>query len=173
VHGNGFIQLDLNPEGTIRLHVWDDEIPRQKVATPIHDHVFDLQSTVLLGTLIHETFEVPDWEGEDYLVYTAQQQEGTQNTILAPVSTTPVNASITQRLILGKGSIYTFPAGEFHQSDHQGTTVTIMEKRNAPLDYGRPRVLVPVGQEPDNDFHRDAHDPDMLWDIIERAVVQI
>jgi hypothetical protein len=36
VHGNGFIQLDL-PDGK-RLHVWDEDIPRQKVNTSMHDH---------------------------------------------------------------------------------------------------------------------------------------
>src|SRR5512146_542220 len=52
VHGNGFIQLDITP--TVRLHLWGDaRIPRQRVATTIHDHAFGFTSRVVLGSLNH------------------------------------------------------------------------------------------------------------------------
>jgi hypothetical protein len=169
VHGNGFIQLDLTPDGKKRLHIWHDDIPRQEVATPIHDHVFDLKSDVLFGTLIHEELDaVEDPEGT-HVVYRAAQVEGTQNTILLP-DEGRVRLDVAQRLVLGTGSTYKFPAWHLHQTDYRGLTVTVMDKLNAPADYGRPRVLVEVGSEPDNDFHRDAFDPVMLWSIIERVL---
>lgn len=166
VHGNGFIQLDLNDAGTRRLHVWHDAIPRQVVATPIHDHVFDMRSTVLTGTLVHEELEPRSSEYGTHKVYTAQQAAGTQNTILVPDAGL-VSLDVVQRLVLGAGSIYTFPAGKLHTSGHHGLTATIMEKVNAPGDYGRPRVLVTFGEEPDNDFHRDGFAEDTLWPFIE------
>lgn len=171
VHGNGFIQLDLTEDGSTRLHVFDQDIPRQTVATPIHDHVFNMRSTVLCGTLIHEVLEpVPDEDGT-HVVYKAQQEPGTQNTILKPSSGLPCLLEVEERLILGEGSVYLFPAGKLHQTDHRGTTVTIMEKVKATLDYGRPRVLVPVGQEPDNAFHRDSFESEFLWQFIEKGLV--
>jgi hypothetical protein len=175
VHGNGFIQVDLNNEGTRRLHVWHENLPRQKVATPIHDHVFDMQSTVILGTLIHEEFTWRRHPDGDFLFYQARREEGTQNTTLQPAlplssGTVPVFIKRTQRLVMLPGSTYFFPSGRLHLSDHVGLTATIMEKINSPSGYGSPRVLVPVGQEPDNEFHRDAHDVDMLWRYVAAAL---
>lgn len=172
VHGNGFIQLDLNSSGTKRLHVWHEDIPRQEVATPIHDHVFDLRSTVLTGTLIHEELDVIDaWINPvgSHRVYRAQQEPGTQNTILVPDEDT-VSLEVVQRLILGPGSIYTFPAWHLHTTDHRGLTATVMDKINAPDSYGRPRVLVPVDSEPDNEFHRDGFEEEYLWSFIREAI---
>ena len=170
VHGNGFIQLDLNGNGTKRLHVWDESLPRQTVATPIHDHVFALRSTVILGTLIHEELEpYEDYDYGTHRIYRAQQEEGTQNTILVPDKGL-VRLSVVQRLVLGEGSIYTFPAWKLHQTDHIGLTATIMDKVDAPEEYGRPRVLVEKDSVPDNDFKRDGCDPAELWPYVYEAV---
>src|SRR4051812_43978314 len=49
VHPNGFIQLDLKPG--LRLHVWDVQIKAQEPPTPVHDHIFDMRSQVLLGQI--------------------------------------------------------------------------------------------------------------------------
>ncbi len=171
VHGNGFIQLDLNDSGTKRLHIWHEDIPRQVVATPIHDHVFDMRSTVLTGTLIHEELEPRDpapFHTGTHQIYRAQQEPGTQNTILVPDEGN-VALDIVQRLVLGEGSVYTFPAWKLHTSDHVGLTATVMEKVNAPETYGRPRVLVEVGSEPDNEFKRDGFDPETLWPFIDQV----
>jgi hypothetical protein len=83
--------------------------------------------------------------------------------------------------------------GEFHETIASGPAATIMHK-NGPsqletytslgidlnninpdgsdyhlmdaLDTRKPRVLVPVGQEPDNEFRRDMFDDRLLWTII-------
>ena len=172
VHGNGFLQLDLNEDGTRRLHIWDEGLPKQVVATPIHDHVFSLRSRVLLGTLIHEELTPVDAFHGSHKIYRAQRQEGTQNTILVP-DEGEVNLSVEQRLILVAGSIYTFPAWKLHQTNHRELTVTLMDKINAPDTYGNPRVLVPVGSEPDNDFHRDSFDEEFLWSVVQKACERV
>ena len=51
LHGNGFIQLDLN--GKDRLHVWHPDLPKQEFPTPIHDHKFSFKSHILYGELTH------------------------------------------------------------------------------------------------------------------------
>jgi hypothetical protein len=170
VHGNGFIQLDLNATGTRRLHVWDDDVPRQAVATPIHDHVFDLESLVLCGTLVHEELSLVAHAAGPWHVYRARREEGTQNTTLQRPSLARFDVRTEQRLILLPGSVYRFPAERLHQTEHRGLTATVMQKLNAPASYGEPRVLVPVAEEPDNDFHRDGHDTDALWVLIYAAL---
>ena len=149
-------------------------MPRQAVNSSIHDHVFSINSTVICGTLVHKEFtaiEVEGFEasGDGFKVYQAEQVEGSNNTVLK-WNGTFLRLQTFKTLHLGPGETYTFPAYEFHDTDHIGLTATIMEKIDAPVDYGRPRVLVPVGQEPDNEFNREGFDPDILWPFVKEAL---
>jgi hypothetical protein len=162
VHQNGFLQLDLEPDQSRRLHIFDDALPRQSVRSSLHDHTFDMASTVVRGAIWNEHWDIlPDryqWNGEVYepmggvLVGTGQL----------------VKAQLRGCSIVSAGQSYRFPAFEFHDSKHRGLTVTVMEKVRE--HGGRPRVLVPRGMLPDNDFHREAFDPEPLWELIEAAV---
>src|SRR5690606_12254802 len=65
VHGNRFIQIDLEgpgPQyrwGDERVHIWSDLVPlAQRYGTPIHDHVFGFHSRILAGTLIDIRYKV-------------------------------------------------------------------------------------------------------------------
>src|SRR5665213_567737 len=56
VHGNGFIQLDVDP--VTRIHFWGHhEIPRAKPMTPVHDHVFDFTSAVTKGWVLNINYD--------------------------------------------------------------------------------------------------------------------
>lgn len=174
VHGNGFIQIDLNEDGSRRLHVWDETVPRQETATPVHDHVFAMRSSVLCGKLLHTELDALSPRPHDtarslYQVHTARQEEGTQNTTLQPTGEV-VRLRQRIRKALLPGQTYEFPAGEFHTSGHRGLTATVMEKVDAPDGYGRPRVLVPLLGQPDNEFHRDGHDQEVLWLLVLEAL---
>ena len=80
VHGNGFIQLDLTERS--RLHVWGDpRIPRQKVSTPIHDHVFGFTSTIIVGRLINVIYDVELRRFGDFNIFTPEIREG-EDTVL-------------------------------------------------------------------------------------------
>ena len=176
VHGNGFLQLDLTSDGKNRLHIWDEELPSQTVRSSIHDHVFELRSKILCGNLIHIEFDTTPLE-KDYMepfafdVYRAERLEGTNNTVLNFTGDT-VLLKERKRLDLTRGDEYVFPAFELHDTEYEGTTMTIMNKRYATLkeDYGNPRVLVPSGMSPDNEFDREGFDQDLLWHVIEKAI---
>jgi hypothetical protein len=171
VHGNGFLQLDLNDEGTKRLHIWDDKLPSQSVKSSIHDHVFELKSTILCGRLTHIEYETvsPAVNPQDsYIVYRAEQVPGSNNTVLKPEKEI-VSLQETRRFTFAPGSTYNFPPYELHDTQHQGFTATIMNKVKAPKDYGRPRVLVPFPESPDNDFDREGFDPETLWPFVKRV----
>jgi len=170
VHGNGFIQLDLTE--TTRLHVWGDpRIPRQRVMTPIHSHVFDFTSTVYKGRLIHIEYNVVSSETGTFQMYQVNPTDN-DNTIL-------VNTGYYYNIIpyhtkvIEKGQSYSFTANRFHENLAAEPTVTIMEKYGSTLAENpngpRPNVLAPRNIEPDNTFDR-YHDESLLWSIINNNV---
>ncbi len=171
VHGNGFIQLDLTDE--LRLHVWGvPEIPRQKVASQVHDHVFSFRSMCHVGRMLNVCWNViPSLGAGSHRLWQAQPADDGHDTRLVMMNEPPVFLShkITQVILPGKD--YHVFAFRYHESVPTEPTVTIIEKDGDTLvqDPGgyRPKVCVPVGVEPDNEFNRDGHDQILLWMIID------
>lgn len=167
VHGNGFLQLDLTPE--MRLHIWGDpRIPRQAVATPIHDHTFGFTSRVLRGSLTDLRYQAVNNPAGLYAVHQARVREG-EDTVLEPTGQRVSLFPLPSRMLLA-GQTYTMIPGEIHEtipSDH-GVSVSVITKVGLTLAQGgsSPRVFVPVGREPDNTFHRYAVPEAELWQIL-------
>lgn len=145
IHGNGFIKVFL--EDNSFIHIYNHDIPKQKVDTSIHDHRFSFTSTVLQGVLIHTIYNViihP--QGGYYICF------GSQNDKLIPL---PVRAFLEEnsRQIYKTGEKYSFGWGFVHKVDtFPGmVTVTHMIKTQVEEDY-IPRIFVPIGSVPDNDF---------------------
>ncbi len=168
VHGNGFIQLDISKE--VRLHIFGDErIPHQKVSTQLHDHTFGFISQILSGTLENVRYSVKEDPKGNFKVYKAFVRDK-EDTVLRDTSGR-VCVEESKREILKAGDSYSMVAGEFHESMPHGRVVTIITKDSLTLSQGgnSPTVLVPVGQEPDNDFNRYSLPPEELWNIITSA----
>jgi hypothetical protein len=106
-----------------------------------------------------------------YEVFTTETREGTEDTKLVTTHCF-IDLGEDYRFLARPGSMYTFPPGVFHDSKGHGTTATIMEKTGYLADYS-PRVLLPIGAQPDNEFDRDkVADPEQLWTIIDRALFE-
>lgn len=163
VHENGFIQLPLGP--LARLHVWPDgPVVRQKTRSPIHDHRFALESIVLAGQLTHVEYE---W-WQDKTKPTHQVFEVEDGRLVGKPETGFLK--VRGVFIMPAGAVYTFNSRHFHESMADGLTATIMRKTKNYPEYV-PRVLCPLGQDPDNDFKRDAaNPPERLWEYIDRAL---
>lgn len=166
VHPNGFVQVPLRADRTRRLHLWHSDIPRQKVRTAIHDHIFDMYSLCIKGVMRNREFGAePDPSG-DYEVHQAQTVRCTETNLF------PIEQRV--RLVRGRvdtvgaGESYTFPAFRFHESDADDGTVTVMTK--CDFHVGTARVLVPVGAQPDNSFTRAAMPEDEVWGWVERLL---
>lgn len=170
VHPNGFLQLDLNDDKSLRLHIWDHELPRQKTPTPIHDHEFALKSSVLLGCLVNKRFRVTQDANGDYKKWSVKRQAGSENTTLIPSSDTFTVAQITRELIR-PGDVYTMVATEFHESGHVGRTASIMQKLGYQAGHSA-SVLVPIDKKPDNEFDRELFDIDQLWDVVYETITR-
>lgn len=170
VHGNGFIQLDM-PNTNGRLHVWGDQrIPRQKVSTPIHDHVFSFESTVLVGKLLNVRYKIHDIGIANYKIYTASPRKG-PDTVLADTGEQAFAYPSYFEMLsadVGLPNIYYMRAGDFHESIASWPAASLMRRLDPSPTFGltKPRVLVPLGKEPDNEFRRDGFFEPLLWAII-------
>lgn len=63
-------------------------------------------------------------------------------------------------------------AGRFHLSEGEGLTATIMVKTATGLQLF-PRIAVPVGVDPDNNFRRHQYDDGMLMRYVEMVLGMI
>jgi hypothetical protein len=150
IHPNGFIQLKLT--NGRRMHFWHPDIPRQKVGSPIHDHVFDMRSSIMLGSLFHREVKIlPNVDGY-YEIWQAKPIRDTETVLVGTGQRVKANHCTEQEL--GPGESYEFPAFTFHLTRDPVPAVSMISKlQNYP---GKPRVLVPAGEKPDNDFTRDS-----------------
>lgn len=168
VHPNGFLQLDLSGNRDLRLHIFHNAIPRQTQRTSIHDHIFDMRSTVLLGNLTDLSYEVVADPDGPYEVHQARAIQ-CEETNLFPIGQR-VRLDEADRRHVKRGEVYELPAFTFHDSrpDPDGFVVTVMRKTKQRV--GTAKVLVPHGVEPDNEFSRLEHDTKLLWMITDVAL---
>ena len=184
VHGNGFIQLDVFEKNVMcvgnksysddRIHFWGHpDIPKQKVETPIHDHVFDFISICLKGSLLNVVYKTI--EGDDYTVYQPTVRRE-QDTVLLPTEekVSLVYADYNAATVSLTGWSYHMLAYQIHETFVHNPTVTLMKKLQPTLLQNpggpKPSVFVPRGVEPDNEFDRYAASTELLWDIIEEIL---
>ncbi len=171
VHPNGFIQLDLDNE--LRLHVWHPRLPyRQRTYHPVHDHVFAFTSYLYSGRLVHVHYEL--WPSDDatHFMWQARAIGPEESVLEVHPSMEPVKLRPVRTKVLQPGDMYTFLAGEFHETLSNVPTLTIIRKIGPTIHQGskrQPSIAVPVGVRPDNDFRRDAVDLDVLWELIKEA----
>lgn len=173
VHGNGFIQLDLAND--VRMHVWgDDRIPKQVTETPVHDHMFAFRSFVLRGSLFNRQFmwmesrDIYDHIQSTHMVHRAQVREK-EDTVLMPTGELGRLALISEHEVTRS---YQMTPLAIHESVAEALAVTVIVKQGLTLAQGgaSPRVFVPLGVKPDNDFNRYATSEDKLWQIIHEAI---
>ncbi len=172
LHPNGFIQYDL-PSGEGRLHVWHPDIPvAQIVHTPIHDHTFNFESRIIVGELIHTVFAFrPDNKYGPTQVHEAIPSEGEETRLVPTGVYGYVEQSERHSYIVG--DTYTFESRRYHMSVGAGGaltdfTATIMNKTRTGAGY--PRILVPRGVDPDNNFKRTHWDAELLMSFVDEIL---
>lgn len=172
VHGNGFIQLDL--ESGARLHVWGHSmVPRQKVDTGIHDHRFAFISRVIVGRVMNVEWNTinynfaPDNPSITHKIYEPSVREGEDTVLSYTGQVVAAYPSMTRTVLAGQA--YTMEPRQFHETISDRPSITIMRKTyEVPSHVAR--VLVPIGKEPDNEFNRNDFDTKKLWQVIEEVL---
>lgn len=170
LHGNGFIQLDVDD---LRIHIWhaNPAIRSQIISTQIHNHRFSFISQVLTGRLLHTAYKMPlpvnnEMKGKTYYQLYKAHQRDKDDTILVLDSHAKFVFREEYRLQLTAGSTYTFESGLFHESGSVGFTATILRKTNT--ETMTPLVACKSNEQPDNDFNRYQIDEQRLWAEVDR-----
>lgn len=125
-HGNGFIQVSLNP--TTRVHIYVPDLPREfkRVANArIHDHAFEFVSTVLVGYLRHTKYSVrPGVKGDHGFWMVDKEAQGEPLTKVGYCDCTMKKHSG----IMAGGSYKFGGPLNFHDTWADEFTVTVMSK---------------------------------------------
>lgn len=186
LHPEGFVQVKGLPSG--QLHVWHHDLPRYADADTLHDHVWDLQSYVLLGEQVNEVYAyrvndgLGDWQlwgvvDLDELCSTqtgcvdavASDRPGLGGTAIAPLGVN-VYVTLARRERIPAGDEYTFGRRLFHRSRAEHGTATLIHKVNR-LEGQQPLVAARVGQSPDRSPAAPEFDARFLWDAIAEVVL--
>lgn len=137
-HGNGLLQRYVR-EGSsreMRIHIWHPDllINGMEQSGQIHDHRFDLQSTVLIGSIRHSELALsidPAGEWMRYSVVNARQ--GVTPEPIPDPSGVRYSATFKHHRFPPRMT-YTFPRRYFHRSQVDEPAVTLVIKSDADGD---------------------------------------
>lgn len=172
LHGNGFLQFQFDDDNSQRLHIWSRELPRQKVATQIHNHTFGFQSEILYGSLLNRIYSIQHQylDALHYICEAVAVPESKDTNLIAIVGGNPY-AKVTRKYdqVLDTGNIYDMPPFEYHESIPITDLVVTFMTKTIKVPNFKARVLCKIGENPDNDFSRHALDIDLAWNVFEKA----
>lgn len=170
LHGLGFVQVQL--QGNQRLHVWHPELPRRACFqhSAIHNHRFDFESRILVGTQINIEFA-------DFPPASACFHQETHELYLHEGARTAgggrpwvPNGRVDMRQLrvqpITAGSTYQMKAYDFHRTEPggDGKVATILKKGFEGQKGAQSSCIISI--QPDTDFDRFQWSPAQLWEIV-------
>jgi hypothetical protein len=122
VQGFGMLRLYIRDIG--RLHIWDDRLRYPNVSM-VHNHSWDLRSTVVNGLLVNTRFQLVERGGERY---SGQRLiTGYQTKMVARLADCLLQAEAPE--VYQTGATYSQSAFEIHRTDADNGTITIMARK--------------------------------------------
>ena len=126
-HALGFIHCLLAKvnESELRLHVWrEHDKHSSEQPEKIHDHLFSLNSYIIIGSIKNEIFELSECSSEsfDYQSFTVNYT--IDGSTLIPRGQFFKVSDITSEVI-SHGSYYTVDSSQFHRSSLSGNDVAM------------------------------------------------
>lgn len=140
-----FVRLAERGKTTIRLHYWPAGHREQGTAiTPYHDHVWELCSCVLVGSLENVLIQLEPDEHGDFQVADINQADNVDEVVLAPSRVRMIEQS---RRRYHSGEFYEIVPRVFHFTDItlEDAVITVVQSR--VVVEGGPRTLMPVGSQ--------------------------
>ncbi|MFC1560570.1 hypothetical protein ACFL3W_01350 [Pseudomonadota bacterium] len=152
-HPLGFVmsQLSENEEKKIRLHLWPED--RSKAQEPfwaIHDHLFNLNSWLISGSIKNIEYETID-ESNEYCLYEARYVNNSSQLIRLDKF---VGIVQTKTTLVEKGDYYEINAGVFHQSASVGSSTAVTVCETSKKLNRHPWVIGEVKGDPIYTFER-------------------
>jgi len=144
-HPLGFYHVRLFQQGpvTLRLHYWPAKRrPSPTAVTPYHDHVWALQSCVIVGTIGNVELSLRPDDTAPYMIATIEQLNGID--MVVPTAERVAIAS-TERSLQSCGQSYSISPRIFHCTEVALDVAAITIVRAEVVVSGGPRTLVPVG----------------------------
>ena len=124
IQGFGMLRTWINPDGIERLHIWDTDLANSEVST-IHNHPWDFESRIVHGRILNHRYNIDRTYGESYRKADIKTGEG--GGLLATHST-PTLISEYPFESYYTGDHYAQDADEFHESEPDKGTVTIIRR---------------------------------------------
>ncbi|MFQ3545803.1 hypothetical protein Q7A53_17120 [Halobacillus rhizosphaerae] len=148
-HPLGFLHSKLGHAaevGDIRLHVWlPNNRKTQEPPMPIHDHVFNINSFILLGKVTNHIYDLTSSLGDKRQLYRVEYNN--EGSLLKPLDTV-IRCKLKSSQLYNKGEFYEVNKDKFHQTfvEIEDFTVTlVLTTDKDPVK--EPNILGPLGQE--------------------------
>lgn len=144
VQGFGMLRLYVRNIG--RIHIWTEALRYPNVSM-IHNHAWDLDSTVICGRLLNTKFceyHAKSARSNTQLYNKVRLQTGFDSRLLANPELVRLYEYEPQ--IIPPGDNYYQAADEIHRTDAEEGTVTIMQRKDTK-EAGQADVFWPVGSE--------------------------
>lgn len=135
----GFGMLRLNLGNDVRLHVWDSRFAVPDVSV-LHDHPLDLHSEIIAGVMVNRRFHHLAKGEPTHEVMTIRPGVGLQQ-LSRPTLTRFAEARTGT---FRQGEAYWEHQGDFHISEPQDGTVTLVQRHRKGDDVAR--VAWPIGK---------------------------
>lgn len=142
VQGLGMLRLYLGSVG--RLHIWDDRLEYPRVSK-IHNHSWPLRSTIVVGSLRNQRYELIDAASmiTARAYYKQRAITGFNFTPVGPPTITLLRPYTPENF--KSGDVYEQRPDEVHHTEAERGTITIME-RPSDGDTGEAEVFWPVNE---------------------------
>ena len=179
-HSTGLLQAYLPDDASTRIHIWNRGL-KLRNSGEMHNHRFDLQSHVLVGSITHTRLLLtPDEESGTHDVWDIPgASQGSSEALRlhdqTSVRGSRVNMEIVDTQRFFEGDSYKVRKWDFHwarqEADDDGLTVTLVRLQNKEAD--RPASLVyPHGHQPTHAFE-DKPDPALMRSIVRKARIHL
>jgi hypothetical protein len=127
IHPLGFYFFRLSKtddEAIIRLHIWDQTLQKQDSELEIHNHIFNMTSLILVGSLINQNYEINESNNDGGFLYEVNYVD--HNSVLKKVKN-----NISIRLIESKkiktNEFYSLKESIFHNTFTDKYVATILK----------------------------------------------
>ncbi len=152
-----FIQLKLNDRE--RMHFWHPDLPAYGAEEELHDHRYDFESRVLVGSTTHEEWYFVEDENGTFEIIEKSCQPGNE---IAPrrISIGEVRKGGTYSMVAG--SVYQFPHDRYHRIRTE-RCVTFLTRGEIVKDVAR--IIKPIDGADFCPFETKIEE-DRLWEIM-------